>query len=90
MGAEIRIDDLKERLDTLRDAQEMMEGVIEKVRSAISGLEDERWADAYVLAPLIILGCADHTYLTRDPGIHTIIETLEGLIREQKRELEHA
>lgn len=83
-----RITDLEDRLHQLYEAQGMMEEVIEAVSRAIRGMDSEGWADAYVLAPLKILGRPDHGYLTRDSGIHSIVENLEKEI-EEIREMEH-
>lgn len=82
--SKLTITELQARLDLITVAQEMLHEAVGLVRDAIDDLECEGWADAYVLAPLVILANPNHGYLTRDSGLHDVAEAIQNEIDEAR------
>ncbi|MCC6618763.1 MAG: hypothetical protein IT341_06955 [Chloroflexi bacterium] len=75
-----------ERIALLEEAADMVSEAIAKIEDALHGTGLARYADAYQLAQLKILAYPSHGYLTRDKGIHHLIEDLKQDEREQREE----
>lgn len=67
----------EERVALLQEAQELMQEAVEKVEQALRGTGLLARAQAYTLARMKIIADPNHGYLTRDEGIHDLIEDLK-------------
>ena len=66
-----------ERVEMVRQAQEMLHEVIELVQRAVAGTGAEKYTEAYLLAHLKIRAGSGHGYLTNDQTLDDVIESLQ-------------